>query len=84
MAAARDPAHWVVAAYLAAIVHFVSPVALVYYPGRIGPATMFVALLAAALAGPRQSRFTASAVVAATIWWFIGMVIAIALERPIF
>ena len=45
---------------------------------------MFVALLAAALAGPRQSLFTASAVVAATIWWFIGMVIAIALERPIF
>jgi hypothetical protein len=84
MAAARDPAHWVVAGYLAAIVHFVSPAALVYYPGRIGPATMFVALLAAALAGPRQRLFTASAVVAATIWWFIGMVIAIALERPIF
>jgi hypothetical protein len=84
MLATRDPAHWVVAGYLAAIVHFASPAALVYYPGRVGPATMLVALLAAALAGPRQRLFAASAVAAATIWWFAGMVIAIALERPIF
>jgi hypothetical protein len=82
--AGREPAHWTVAAYLAAIVHFASPIALVYYPGRIGPATMFVALLAAALAGPRQRLFAASAVGAATIWWFVGMVIAITLERPLF
>ena len=81
---ARDPAHWVVAGYLAALVHFTAPLALVYYPGRIGPATMFVALLAAALAGPPQRRFVASAVIAATIWWFLGMVIAITLERPLF
>ena len=84
MAANRDPAQWVVSGYLAAIVHFAAPAALVYYPGRIGPATMFVALLAAALAGPRQRLFVASAVTAATIWWFFGMVIAIALERPLF
>lgn len=84
MFAAREPARWGVAGYLAAIVHFAAPVALVYYPGRIGPGTMFVALLAAALAGPRQRLFAASAVTAATIWWFVGMVIAITLERPIF
>lgn len=84
MFAAREPARWGVAGYLAAIVHFVAPVALVYYPGRIGPGTMLVALLAAALAGPRQRLFAASAVTAATIWWFVGMVIAITLERPIF
>lgn len=81
---AREPAGWGVAGYLAAIVHFASPLAIVYYPGRIGPGTMFVALLAAALAGPRQRRFAASAVIAATSWWFIGMVIAITLERPLF
>ena len=81
---ARDPAHWGVAGYLAAIVHFVAPLALVYYPGRIGPGAMFVSLLAAALAGPRQRLFAASAVAAATIWWFVGMVIAIVLERPLF
>jgi hypothetical protein len=80
----REPAHWGVAGYLAAVVHFASPVALVYYPGRIGPGAMLVALLAAALAGPRQRLFAASAVAAATIWWFVGMVIAIVLERPLF
>ncbi|MGI8607353.1 MAG: hypothetical protein ACR2L0_09440 [Gaiellaceae bacterium] len=82
--ASREPAHWGIAGYLAAIVHFVAPVALVYYPGRIGPGTMFVALLAAALAGPRQRWFAATAVTAATVWWFFGMVIAIALDRPLF
>lgn len=82
--AAREPARWGVAGYLAAIVHFTAPVAVVYYPGRVGPAAMLVALLAAALAGPRQRLFAASAVTAATIWWFVGMVIAITLERPLF
>ena len=82
--AAREPARWAVAGYLAAIVHFTAPVAVAYYPGRIGPATMLVALLAAALAGPRQRLFVAFAVAAATMWWFVGMVIAITLERPLF
>ena len=82
--ASREPSHWGVAGYLAAIVHFVAPIALVYYPGRIGPGAMLVGLLAAALAGPRQRLFAASAVTAATIWWFVGMVIAIVLERPLF
>jgi hypothetical protein len=45
---------------------------------------MLVSLLAAALAGPRQLLFAASAVAAETIWWFIGMVIEITLDRPLF
>lgn len=72
-----------VAAYLATFVHFASPVALVYYPGRIGPATMLVALIAAAITtGP--NRLVGSAVLASTFWWTAGMIVAIALERPIF
>ena len=72
-----------VAGYLAALVHFASPVALVYYPGRIGPATMLVALIAAAISS-RPNRLVTTAVIASAVWWFAGMTIAIALERPIF
>jgi hypothetical protein len=44
---------------------------------------MLVALIAAGIAsGP--SRLVGSAVVAATAWWLVGMILAITLERPIF
>lgn len=80
---ARRVSRDTVAGYLAAFVHFASPVALVYYPGRIGPATMLVALVAAAIAsGP--NRLAGTAVVASTVWWLAGMTLAVVLERPIF
>jgi hypothetical protein len=80
---ARAPTRDVVAGYLATFVHFASPIALVYYPGRIGPGTILVALIAAAItSGP--NRLVGTAVFASTFWWFAGMVVAIALERPIF
>jgi hypothetical protein len=44
---------------------------------------MLVALIAAAI-GSRPNRLVGSAVVASAVWWFAGMTIAIALERPIF
>jgi hypothetical protein len=44
---------------------------------------MLVALIGAAIAtGP--SRLVGSAVLAATGWWFVGMILAVALERSIF
>jgi hypothetical protein len=58
-------------------------VAIVYYPGRVGPGAILVALLAAAMGG-FQSRLAAIAVAVATGGWFLGMVLAIVLERPIF
>jgi hypothetical protein len=72
-----------VAGFLAAFVHFAAPVALVYYPGRIGPGTMLVALIAAAISS-RSHPLVWTAVLASAVWWFAGMTIAIALERPIF
>jgi hypothetical protein len=72
-----------VAGYLAAFVHFAAPVALVYYPGRVGTAAVLVALIAAALAS-RPNRLIWTAVVASTLWWFAGMTVAVVLERPIF
>ena len=79
----REPASHTVAGFLAATALFAGLVALVYYPGRVGPAAIFVALLAAAMGG-FQSRFAAWAVVGVTASWFLGMVLAVILERPIF
>jgi hypothetical protein len=81
--ARRDPASHVVAGFLAAAAIFAGLIAIVYYPGRLGPGAILVALLAAAMGG-FQSRLAAIAVAVATAGWFLGMVVAIVLERPIF
>lgn len=81
--ARREPASHVVAGFLAAVALFAGIVAIVYYPGRVGPGAILVALIAAAMGG-FQSRLAAIAVAVATGGWFLGMVLAIILERPIF
>jgi len=81
--ARRDPAAHVVAGFLAAAAIFAGLIAIVYYPGRVGPGAILVALLAAAMGG-FQSRLAAIAVAVATAGWFVGMVVAIVLERPLF
>jgi hypothetical protein len=81
--ARRDPASHVVAGFLAAAAIFAGLIAIVYYPGRVGPGAILVALIAAAMGG-FQSRLAATAVAVATAGWFLGMVVAIVLERPIF
>ncbi len=62
---------------------FAGLAALVYYPGRIGPGAIFIALLAAAIGGSDR-RLVPAAVIATTASWLAGMVIAVLLERPIF
>ena len=54
-----------------------------YSPGRLCTAAVFVALLAAALGG-RDRHLVPFAVGLTTACWFTGMVIAVALDRPIF
>ena len=81
--ARRDPASYVVAGYLAAAALFASAIALVYYPGRIGPGAMLISLIAAAMGGPHR-RLAGAAVAASTVCWLVGMIIAILLDRPIF
>jgi len=71
-----------VAGYLAAVAIFAGLTALVYYPGRIGPAAIFTALLAAAL-GRSLGRFTGVAFAVATLGWLGGMVVAVVLGRPL-
>jgi hypothetical protein len=79
----RESAAHVVAGFLAAVALFAGVVSLVYYPGRVGPGAMLIALVAAAMGG-FQSRFAAWTLGVVTASWFAGMVIAVLLERPIF
>ena len=72
-----------VAGFLAAAALAAAFLALVWYPGRVGPAAMLVALIAAAMGGS-QRRLAAGALAAAGVCWFVGMIVAIAFDRPIF
>ena len=79
---ARARPSQVVAAYLAAAAIFGGIVALFYYPGRIGTASIVIALVAAGMGGPR--RFTGLGMAVASLGWFFGMLIAVFLDRPMF
>ena len=72
-----------VAGFLAATALFAALLGIVWYPGRLGPAAMLVALVAAAI-GDDQRRLAAFALAAATACWLLGMIIAVVTERPIF
>ena len=72
-----------IAGFLAAFAIFAAVGGLVYYPGRVGTAAVVVALVAAAIGG-FQRGLAAFAVGFAGLAWFAGMVIAVALERPVF
>jgi hypothetical protein len=72
-----------VAAYMATFVMFASPIAIVYYPGRIGPGAMLISLIAAAIAST-TTRLIGAAVFFATFWWIAGMIVSISLDRPLF
>ncbi|MDQ4082179.1 MAG: hypothetical protein M3123_04735, partial [Actinomycetota bacterium] len=61
---AREPASYTVAGYLSAGALFAGVLALIWYPGRVGPAAMLVALIAAAMGGP-QRRLAAIALTVA-------------------
>ena len=72
------------AGFLAAISFAASAIALVYYPVRLAPFAILVALVAVGLARERNSKLAAAAVGAATLAWMIGMVVAVVMSRPIY
>jgi hypothetical protein len=82
-AQAREPVSYTVAGFLAAAALAAGVLALVWYPGRLGTAAILVALVAAAMGGPHR-RLAAAALVVATACWFLGMLLAVLLERPVF
>jgi len=80
---AREPVSWTVAGFFAALAIAVGAIALVWYPGRIGPGAILISLVAVAIGGP-HGRLAAAAVGITTACWVVGMVIAVLLEQPIF
>ncbi len=80
----RASAAEISAGFLAAISFAASAIALVYYPVRLAPFAILVALVAVALAGKRNSKLAAAAVVGGTLAWLIGMTIAVLMSRPIY
>lgn len=77
------PASEYIAGFLATIAIFGGLVGIIYYPGRVASGAILVALVSAAIGG-FQSRLAAFAVAITTLSWLAGMIISIALERPIF
>jgi hypothetical protein len=71
-----------VAGFLAAAAIFAGLTALVYYPARIGPGAILVAVVAAGI-GSSIRRLTALAMIVAVGGFFFGMLIAVLLDRPI-
>jgi hypothetical protein len=82
-ASGRVTATQLVADFLATFALFAGLISVVYYPGRLGTAAVFIALFAAALGG--RDRYLVPVTVGVTaVCWLLGMTLAIALERPIF
>ena len=76
------PAEYI-AGFLAAAAIFAGVVGIVYYPGRVASGAILVSLVAAAMGG-FQSRLAAFAVGFCSLCWIAGMIISVALERPVF
>ncbi len=75
----------IVAGFLAAAAVFGGVAALVYYPMRIGLASIIIALIATGMGGGGVSRrLTALGMACAAGGFFFGMVIAVLLDRPLF
>ena len=54
-----------------------------YSPGRLCTAAVFISLFAATLGG-RDRYLVPVTVGVTTACWFVGMILAVALDRPIF
>jgi hypothetical protein len=68
--------------FLATFAFFAGLLGIVYRPGELGTAAVFVAVLAAAIGG-RDRRLVPVTVAVTGICWFVGMALAVLLERPI-
>ena len=71
-----------VAGFLAALAIFASLIALAWHPLRLIPASMLLALVAAAMGG-RHQRLAFAAVMIVAGCFFFGMAIAVLTERPL-
>ena len=79
---ARDRPADTVAGFLAAIAMTGGFIAVVERPVLIGVFSIFVGLLAAALAD-RNQRLAAAGVTIASLGWLVGMIVCVITSRPL-
>lgn len=72
-----------VAGFLSAVAIFGGLVAIAQRPVTIGLFSLFVGLVAAAMASGRHRRLAAAAVAIAGTSWLVGMVVSVLTNRPL-
>jgi hypothetical protein len=72
-----------IAGFLASLAIFGGLIAIAQRPVTIGLFSLFVALVAAAMAGGRHRRLAAAAVGIAATSWLLGMVVSVLANRPL-
>ncbi len=72
-----------VAGFLAAIAIFGGLVAIAQRPVTIGLFSLFIGLVASAMASGRHRNLAAAAVAIASISWLVGMIVCVITNRPL-
>jgi hypothetical protein len=72
-----------IAGFLSALAIFGGLIAIAQRPVTIGLFSLFVGLLAAALAGGRHKNLAAAAVAIAGSSWLVGMIVCVLTNRPL-
>ena len=72
-----------IAGLLAALAIFVSLISLASRPGRLVPAALLMALLAAAIGG-RHQRLAALAIAVGAVCFVVGMALAVLTDNPLY
>jgi len=72
-----------VAGFLAALAIFGGAIAIAQRPVTIGLFSLFVGLIAAAMAGGRNRKLAAAAVGIASACWLAGMIVCVITNRPL-
>lgn len=72
-----------IAGFLAALAIFGGVIAVAQRPVTIGLASLFVALVAAAMAGGRNRNLAAAAVAITASGWLAGMIVCVTTGRPL-
>ncbi|HEY8193305.1 MAG TPA: hypothetical protein VIF36_05205 [Gaiellaceae bacterium] len=72
-----------VAGFLSAVAIFGGLIAIAQRPVTIGLFSLFVGLVAAALAGGRHKNLAAAAVAIAGTSWLVGMIVCVLTNRPL-
>ena len=72
-----------IAGFLSALAIFGGLIAIAQRPVTIGLFSLFIGLVAAALAGGRHRNLAAAAVAIAGTSWLVGMIVCVITNRPL-